>query len=242
MAAQRRLNRDELITTALAVADAEGLDAVTIRRVAQLHDVTPMALYRHFPDKEGLLVALAGRLLAGAVVPEPDDRPWHQQLRDLLSSFLDALRPHPNAAMLVFNGMVTTEPGLAVTERPDLREVHLGEWNEGGFRKHAAERSPEYLEFVTHGRWEVIPGAEADDALRARMVAAVAEVAAEHPGGRVAIVCHGGSINAWLADRFGSHRSMIVSIDNTSITQVRTDGTSWLVQCVNDRSHLGIAP
>jgi TetR/AcrR family tetracycline transcriptional repressor len=117
MAAQKRLNRDDLVTTALSVADAEGLDAVTIRRVAQLHDVTPMALYRHFPDKEGLLVALAGRLLAGAVVPEPDDRPWHEQLRDLLTRFLDALRPHPNAAALVFNGMVTTEPGLAITER-----------------------------------------------------------------------------------------------------------------------------
>ncbi|WUH90768.1 TetR/AcrR family transcriptional regulator C-terminal domain-containing protein [Streptomyces sp. NBC_00433] len=117
MAAQKRLNRDELVTTALTVADAEGLPAVTIRRVAQLHDVTPMALYRHFPDKEGLLVALAERLLSGAVVPEPDERPWHEQLRDLLSGFLDALRPHPNAAMLVFNGMVTTEPGLAITER-----------------------------------------------------------------------------------------------------------------------------
>ncbi|WP_200804610.1 TetR/AcrR family transcriptional regulator [Actinacidiphila paucisporea] len=111
------MNRDELVTTALAVADAEGLPAVTIRRVAQLHGVTPMALYRHFPDKEGLLVALAERLLSGAVVPEPDERPWHEQLRDVLGNFLDALRPHPNAAMLVFNGMVTTEPGLAVTER-----------------------------------------------------------------------------------------------------------------------------
>ncbi|SHN34988.1 transcriptional regulator, TetR family [Actinacidiphila paucisporea] len=117
MAAHKRLNRDELVTTALAVADAEGLPAVTIRRVAQLHGVTPMALYRHFPDKEGLLVALAERLLSGAVVPEPDERPWHEQLRDVLGNFLDALRPHPNAAMLVFNGMVTTEPGLAVTER-----------------------------------------------------------------------------------------------------------------------------
>jgi AcrR family transcriptional regulator len=117
MAAQRRLNRDDLVTTALTVADAEGLDAVTIRRVAQLHDVTPMALYRHFPDKDGLLAAIAERLLSCAVVPEPDDRPWHEQLRDLLAGFADALRPHPNAALLVFNGMVTTEPGLAITER-----------------------------------------------------------------------------------------------------------------------------
>jgi TetR/AcrR family tetracycline transcriptional repressor len=117
MAAQKRLNRDELVTTALAVADAEGLEAVTIRRVAQLHGVTPMALYRHFEDKDGLLLALAERLLSGAVLPEPDDRPWHEQLREVLGSFVDALRPHPNAALLVFQGMVTTEPGLDLTER-----------------------------------------------------------------------------------------------------------------------------
>ncbi|NJP45100.1 TetR/AcrR family transcriptional regulator [Actinacidiphila epipremni] len=117
MAAQKRLNRDDLVTTALAVADAEGLDAVTVRRVAQLHGVTPMALYRHFEDKDGLLLAIAERLLAGTVLPAPDDRPWYEQLRDLLGNFVDALRPHPNAALLVFQGMVTTEPGLAVTER-----------------------------------------------------------------------------------------------------------------------------
>lgn len=117
MAAQRRLNRDELVTSALAVADAEGLDAVTIRRVAQLHDVTPMALYRHFPDKEGLLLALAERLMSGVALPEPDERPWHEQLREVLSNFVDAMRAHPNAAPLVFNGMVTTESGLAITER-----------------------------------------------------------------------------------------------------------------------------
>jgi TetR/AcrR family tetracycline transcriptional repressor len=117
MAAQKRLNRDELISTALAVADAEGLDAVTVRRVAQAHDVTPMALYRHFPDKDGLLDAIAERLLTGAVPPEPDDRPWHRQMHDLLSSLLAALRPHPNATPLVLTRIMLSEAGLAMTER-----------------------------------------------------------------------------------------------------------------------------
>lgn len=117
MAAQRRLNRDELISTALAVADSEGLDAVTIRRVAQQHDVTPMALYRHFPDKDGLFDAVTERLLTEVRVPEADERPWHEQMNDVLSIFLAALRPHPNAAPLVITRLFTTEPGLAVTER-----------------------------------------------------------------------------------------------------------------------------
>lgn len=117
MAAQRRLNRDELIATALAVADSEGLDAVTLRRVAQQHDVTPMALYRHFPDKEGLLDAIAERLFADVRVPEPDDRPWHEQMHDVLGGILAALRPHPNATTLLFNRVLSCEPGLDLAER-----------------------------------------------------------------------------------------------------------------------------
>jgi TetR/AcrR family tetracycline transcriptional repressor len=117
MAAQRRLNRDELIATALAVSDAEGLDAVTIRRVAQQHDVTPMALYRHFDDKDGLLAALAEKLVADAVVPEPDDRPWHVQTHEVLFGILTALRPHPNATVLLLTRMFDSEAGLALTER-----------------------------------------------------------------------------------------------------------------------------
>ena len=132
--------------------------------------------------------------------------------------------------------------GLTATQRDDLREVDLGEWDEGGFRQRAAVHDPGYLAFVAAGRWEVIPGAEPDDDLRARVVAALDDLAATHPAGRIVVVSHGGSINAWLAHRFGAHRSMLVAIDNTSITRLRTDGAHWLVQGVNDTHHLGTAP
>ncbi|MFI0939839.1 TetR/AcrR family transcriptional regulator [Streptomyces sp. NPDC021020] len=169
MAAQKRLNREDLVTTALAVADAEGLEAVTIRRVAQQHDVTPMALYRHFPDKDGLLLALADRLLSGAVLPEPDDRPWYDQLRDLLAAFVEALRPHPNAAVLAFRGMVTTEPGLAVTERA------LALMAAGGMSvEHSAETASHILgslvalAIVAPGPPPGADPEEGDDAVRAK--------------------------------------------------------------------------
>jgi hypothetical protein len=51
-----RLNREAIVTSAIALADAEGLDAVTIRRLAQDQAVTPMALYWHFRDKEKLFL------------------------------------------------------------------------------------------------------------------------------------------------------------------------------------------
>ncbi|MCL2553763.1 MAG: TetR/AcrR family transcriptional regulator [Actinomycetia bacterium] len=117
MPAQRRLNRDELVATAMSVADAEGLDAVTVRRVAQQHDVTPMALYRHFDDKDGLLDALADSVLDDVRPPAADDRPWHEQMHDLLTAILAAMRPHPNTLPLVFDRVLACPSGLLLTER-----------------------------------------------------------------------------------------------------------------------------
>jgi TetR/AcrR family transcriptional regulator, tetracycline repressor protein len=117
MATQKRLNADDLITSALALADDEGLEAVTIRRLAQHHGVTPMALYRHFHDKEEILGALSERLLADIAIPEPNDEPWHRQMHDLLDAFLAALRPHPAVAQLPLTRVLASQPGLTVAER-----------------------------------------------------------------------------------------------------------------------------
>ncbi|TCN39063.1 TetR family transcriptional regulator [Kribbella orskensis] len=113
----KRLDPDRLAATALEIADAEGLDAVTIRRLAQLHDVTPMALYRHFSDKNDLLAAIGDRLLADIRLPEPNDDRWDLQLRAVLTAFIDALRPHPKAADLTLYRILVSEAGLAMAER-----------------------------------------------------------------------------------------------------------------------------
>ena len=187
--------------------------------------------------------------VASAVVPDTpgsDDPPLSERgeaqaaavAARLATVAIDAVYSSDLARAAQTAAAIAEPHGLAVVQRADVREVHLGEWNEGGFRKRAATNDPDFLAFIASGRWEVIPGAEADDALRARMAAAVTDVALAHPGGRAVVVCHGGSINAWLADRFGSERSMVVSIDNTSITRLRTDGTNWLIRSVNDLAHL----
>ena len=61
--AQRsRLSKATVVQRALALADAGGLDALTIRRLAQELGVTPMALYWHFRSKDDLLDGLAERV------------------------------------------------------------------------------------------------------------------------------------------------------------------------------------
>src|SRR5215471_6929197 len=61
-AERTRLSKAAVIDRALAIGDAEGLDAVTIRRVANELGVTPMALYWHFRAKDQLLAGLAERV------------------------------------------------------------------------------------------------------------------------------------------------------------------------------------
>ncbi|WP_410809523.1 TetR/AcrR family transcriptional regulator [Micromonospora sp. 067-2] len=114
---QPRLDPDKIVVSALDIADTEGLGAITIRRLAQEHGVTPMALYRHFRDKDDLLDALAARLLDDIRLPEPTTAPWDEQIRAVLAACLAALRPHPTIAGLVPTRILLSEPGLTLVER-----------------------------------------------------------------------------------------------------------------------------
>ncbi|TCC52379.1 TetR family transcriptional regulator [Kribbella capetownensis] len=123
----RRLDPDKVVDSALALADVEGPAAVTLRRLATQHSVTPMALYRHFKDKDDLLAALGDRLLADVVLPEPTDERWDLQLTEVLMAFVTALRAHPKLADLTLTRILASEAGLAMSER--IMEL----LTEGGF-------------------------------------------------------------------------------------------------------------
>jgi TetR/AcrR family tetracycline transcriptional repressor len=105
------LSRESVLEKALAIADAEGLAAVTIRRIAGEFGVTPMAMYWHFANKEELLAAL-GQRLWNSVEVDPE-----ASLRELLTILVEALRAHPAIAGLADTQMLSSEGGLAVTER-----------------------------------------------------------------------------------------------------------------------------
>ena len=115
-AARSSLTRGRVVEQALAVAAAEGLEAVTIRRLATELGVTPMALYWHFKTKDDLLAGAADRLLDDLVVPEVHSD-WAEDLRALLASLVTAMRPHPQVAPLVATRMVVLPTGLELTER-----------------------------------------------------------------------------------------------------------------------------
>jgi TetR/AcrR family tetracycline transcriptional repressor len=137
-----KLDREAVVDVAMHLADTEGLDAISFRRLAEQFQVTPMALYWHFEDKEALLGALADRLWLQAAdaltqsleqLSAADDDGWGQ-LRLTLDALVEAMRPHPAVAELVPIRVLTCEPGREVTE------LTLGFLAERGFEPgHAAD-------------------------------------------------------------------------------------------------------
>ena len=83
------------------MADADGLDAVSLRRLAAKFGVTPMALYRHVRDKDHLLDLMAGRLLDALDVGTETESTWQEELRRLGDSFLALVAAHPAAPFLL---------------------------------------------------------------------------------------------------------------------------------------------
>lgn len=129
---------------------------------------------------------------------------------------------------------------MTVIEDVDLREVGLGDWANGGYRQRAAANDPAFLRFVAAGRWDLIPGSEGDSAFRRRVMTTVDRLARRHPDQTLAVVCHGGVINAVLAEILGIDRSTFTIVENTSVTVVRFDAPTdhWLVVTLNDATHL----
>ena len=119
----------------------------------------------------------------------------------------------------------------------DLEEVRLGDWGNGEFRRRAATADPEYVKWAAIGRWDGIPNAEGDQNFRSRVSNRINALAAQHEGGCIAVVCHGGVINAYLAEMLGTQRSLWMMVENTSITTVKLSETPSVLT-LNDCSHL----
>jgi AcrR family transcriptional regulator len=116
-AGRTRLSKAAVVDRALALSDAEGLDALTIRRLATELGVTPMALYWHFRSKEELLGGLIERVWAEIDTDVDEAADWSQQLRGLLESLLRVLREHPSAPTLLLTGeKLNNEAALVATE------------------------------------------------------------------------------------------------------------------------------
>lgn len=177
------------------------------------------------------------------------DPPLDPVGRDQAERVADRLEHEPITAIYVSTLRRTAETaaplaarlGLEPRVEPDLREVYLGEWEGGTFRKHVAEGHPVAQRMHAEQRWDVIPGAEPADAFAARVRGAIARIAAAHPDETVAVVSHGGVIGQVLAEASASRAFAFSGSDNGGVSHVVVTDDRWVIRRYNDTAHLGLA-
>ena len=96
---RERLTRDRIVEAALRIMDDEGLEAVSMRRVAREVGVEAMSLYHHVRDKEDLLDGICAAVMRDFRFPD-EDRPWIEVARDGAREWRRVLRDHPNVIAL----------------------------------------------------------------------------------------------------------------------------------------------
>jgi len=96
---------ERIAAAARRLLDEEGIDAVTMRRVAEAVGITPMAIYRHFPDRAGLLNAVAGQgfeELAARLAAMRFSGSIEERLTKMGKTYLDHALENPRLFELMF--------------------------------------------------------------------------------------------------------------------------------------------
>ena len=129
MAPTARLSRDKILAMAVRLADRDGLEALTMRRLGQALGVEAMSLYKHVKNKDAILDGLLERVLAEVELPQPGPD-WEAELRRTAVSMHDALARHPWACTLV---MAPASSPNALEARIRYIEALLRILREAGF-------------------------------------------------------------------------------------------------------------
>ncbi|TFC55432.1 TetR family transcriptional regulator [Cryobacterium sp. TMT2-15-1] len=122
---RERLNRERVLTAAIEVADRDGLDSLTMRRLGEELGVEAMSIYAHVANKDDLLTGMVDTIFAGIELPSLSDD-WRTAIRKRSVSFRDALSRHPWATSVKDSG---TSPGPATLRHLDMA---LGTLRNGG--------------------------------------------------------------------------------------------------------------
>ena len=92
---KQRLSTDEVVAAAIALADAEGLAALSMRRVAEAVGVSPMSLYTYVPSKAELVDLMFDRALAAAADPDDSVQGWRAKLTFIARERWVLVERHP---------------------------------------------------------------------------------------------------------------------------------------------------
>ena len=108
---KQRLSREVVLAKALEVVDADGLEALTMRRLGQELGRDPMSLYRYAENRAALLDGVT-ELVLNELTIHPQDPDWKAQLRQIAHDLRRLALQHPNVVPLLVTRPLSTPLGL----------------------------------------------------------------------------------------------------------------------------------
>jgi AcrR family transcriptional regulator len=111
------LSQDGIVSAALRVLDEEGLDAISMRRVAQALGTGVASLYAHVANKEQLMQLVLDRIYGELTVPPADPERWQEQLKDFARDLRALFLRHRDVARITFGPMPVGPNFVVVLER-----------------------------------------------------------------------------------------------------------------------------
>jgi AcrR family transcriptional regulator len=120
------LSKSRVLDAAVRVADHGGVDALSMRRIAQELDVVPMALYKHVTNKDELLDGMIDIVL-DEIGPLASDADWRAAIRLRVLSARQALLRHPWAHQVI-QSRTSPTPGVLA-----YMDAVIGTFRKGGF-------------------------------------------------------------------------------------------------------------
>jgi AcrR family transcriptional regulator len=142
---------DDVVAAAIEIVDRDGVDAVTIRRVAEACGLSPMGVYRHVRDKDDLLDRGVDAVVGPGLADLHVSGSWDQQVADLFRHLRRLLLDHPGIAVLC---VLRPTPVIGVAR---FYARMLAALAEGGFTGTEAVHAFDTLLMFTFGSvlWEI---------------------------------------------------------------------------------------
>lgn len=183
------LDRDRIIGTAIDLADRDGIDSLSMRKLGQALRVDPMSIYNHVRDKDELLDGMADAVV-GEIEPPPRTSDWRRSLRETILAARSTMLRHPWAAAVLASRQ---DPGPATMR---YTETVLGRLRDGGFSMELAHhalhvfgsRAFGFSQDLFDDKGQPVPDAEALGAMARELAADFPNIAelmgiVQHEGG-----------------------------------------------------------
>jgi AcrR family transcriptional regulator len=173
--ATRTLSPEDIAATALELVDRDGLEALSMRRLADELGVGTMTLYGYFRSKSELLDALMDASATAGAAELPDEGPWRERIVALSRAMRAWLESHPALVQIRMQQTLTRPRQFAVTERVVRALV------DAGLDRQEAARAFRLLFTYVFGSVAFSPTASADRARREVRAAMAALPPGDYP-------------------------------------------------------------